>query len=60
MQQTRSKLRPRFADAELVSFRLPLLMLAWLDSQQSDVLPSRAAVLRDLIARGMAASSRNG
>jgi hypothetical protein len=35
-------------------------MVAWLDDGKTDVLPTRVAVLRDLIARAMAASSRNG
>jgi hypothetical protein len=60
MQQPRSILRPRFDDAELVSVRLPASMKAWLDEQKTHVLPTRTAVIRNLIARAMAASSRKG
>lgn len=53
-----SRLRPRFADRVSWNLTLPASQVAWLDAQKNDVLPSRASVLRDLIASAMKASQR--
>lgn len=55
-----SRLKPRFADRTQWNLILPASYCQWLDAQRTEVLPSRAAVLRDLIARAMAASAGNG